>query len=70
MMTQTDKDIHEMTRRINDISNSLKTLNAIVAKLVGEIREVAQKLPRVEINDDAKVTTIVEPCYDANNEER
>ena len=69
MMTQTDKDIHEMTRRITDISNSLKTLNTLVAKLVGEIGEVSQKLHYVEYNDDAKMTTIVEPCHDTNNVE-
>ena len=73
-MSQTDKDIHEMTRRINDISNSFKTLNTLMAKLVGEIGEVSQKLQAfylnqhwVEYNDDAKMITIVEPCHDTNN---
>lgn len=54
-MTQTDKDIHEMTRRITDISNSLKTLNTLVAKLV--------------VKNDAKLTTNVEPRHDTNNVE-
>ena len=70
-MTQTDKDIHEMTRRITDISHSLKTLNTLMAKLVGEIGEVSQKpsqkLHGVEYNNDAKTTTTVEPCHDTNN---
>ena len=68
-MTQTDKDTHEMTRRITDISNSLKTLNALVAKLVGKNGEVSQKRHCIECNNDTKTTTIVEPCHDTNNVE-
>ena len=41
-MTQTDKDIHEMTRRITDISNSIKALNKLVAKLVTSIEGIGQ----------------------------
>lgn len=43
-MTQTDKDIHEMARRITDISNSIKTLNNLVAKLVTSIEVIGQNI--------------------------
>ena len=66
-MTQTDKDIHEMARRFTDVSNSLKTLNTLMAKLVGAFGEVSRKLDCVEHNNDTKTTTIVEPCHDTNN---
>lgn len=68
-MTQTDKDIHEMTRRFTDLSNSLKTLNTLMAKLVRVFEESSQKLHCVDYNNDTKMTTIAEPCHDTNNVE-
>lgn len=35
-MSQTDKDIHEMVRKLNDICNALRTQNALLAKIVNE----------------------------------
>lgn len=35
-MSQTDKDIHEMVRKLNDICNALRTQNSLLAKLISE----------------------------------